>query len=203
MNEWIECNLAWQVRLSNPETEPYPNMDAKVKVHFGATKDELEERFYPGLHSNGLEYLSDHPTFKEYSRIRDELEENYYDEELKQKLQLHPSDAVQTVLACRGICREIEDWIEVQPEWIAACDAADQAWKVHKEAEAKLSFCGQNLNQAGTVIEFEEEGKLRQMMIGTINELGGSCDDCRGISDDTVILRYKTLWHGSINQSNT
>jgi hypothetical protein len=195
MNEWIECNLSWQVRLPWPETPPFPNMDAKVKAHFGATKAEWEERFYPGLHTNGSGFMSEHPIFLEYRKIRYELEEDCSEEEAKQKLQLHPNVSVQTVLACRGICNEIDAWVEEQPEWIAACDASDKYWKAHKEEEAKHSFCGKKLNQAGTVIEFEDDEGLIQMMIGSINELGGSCDDCRGISDDTVILRYKVLWN--------
>jgi len=195
MSEWIDCNLAWQVRLDYPATEPFPNMDDKVKAHFGATKAEWQERFYPGLHADYSGYVSEHPLFREYSDIRDELERDHSSEEVERKLQLHPSVAVQTVLACRGICQEIDAWVEEQPAWIAAVKAHDEAWKAHKEEEAKYSFCGKNLNRAGTLIEFEEDGKLQQMMIGTINELGGSCDDCRGINDNTVILRYKVLWN--------
>jgi hypothetical protein len=203
MNEWIDCKLPWRVRLNWPVTEPFPDMEPQIKAHFGATKAEWEERFYPGMHTDGIGFMTDHPIFKEYQQIRDTLEEEFSEEEVKQKLQLNPNVAVQTVLACRGICKEIDAWAEAQPEWIAACEAHDAAWKAHKEEEAKYSFCGKNLNQAGTVIEYQEEDQLHQMMIGTINELGGSCDDCRGISDETIILRYKVLWNGQDSQTNT
>ena len=199
MNEWIACNLPWHVRLEWPASPPYPDMDAKIKEQFGATKAQWEEQFFPGLHTDGIQFLSQHPIFQEYEEIKHILEEEqgdeYSEEATKEKLQLDSSVAVQTVLAYRGIIKSINDWVESQPEVIAWMEESDKIWKAHKEAENKLSFCGQKLNQAGTVIEFEDDGELIQMMIGTINELGGSCDDCRGINDDTVILRYKILWN--------
>lgn len=196
MNEWIACNMPWRVRLEWPETPTLPNMDEKVKAEFGADKAHWEEQFFPGIHTDGIGFLSDHPTFKEYVEIKEELESTYSEEVANQKLQLHQSVAVQTVLAYRGIRKSIDEWVEKQPEIIAWVKEHDRIWKEHKEAEGKLSFSGRNLNQAGTVIEYEEEGSLKQMMIGTINELGGACDDCRGINDDTIILRYKVLWNG-------
>ena len=199
MSEWIECNLPWRVRLEWPEMPSAPNMDAQIKAQFGATEAEWESQFFPGDYG----CTSNHPLFREFYDIRDQLENEFSEEEAKQKLQLHPSVAVQTVLAYRGIRKSIDAWVEAQPEWIAWQAEYEAAFKVHKDNEGKLSFCGQNLNQAGTVIEFEEDGKLIQMMIGTINELGGSCDDCRGINDDSVILKYKVLWNGQSSQDNT
>jgi hypothetical protein len=198
MNEWIECNLPWLVRLEStvPVMVPYPDMDDKIRARFGATIDEWEERFFPGLDDSDLGFVSEHPLYREYLEIRDQLELDHSEEEVKQKLQLHPSVAVQTVLACRGICKEIDAWVEEQPEFIAACNTHDMSWKKHHEMEDKLSFCGRHLNRAGTLIEYEKDGKLTYMIIGHINELGGSCDDCRGINNDTVILRYKVLWDG-------
>jgi hypothetical protein len=192
MNEWIECNLPWQVRLEWPEMPSAPDMDAQIKNQFGVTEAELEAQFFPGDYG----CTSEHPLFLEFREVREQLENEFPEEEVKQKLQLHPSVAVQTVLAFRGIRKSINEWAEAQPEWLAWVQEHDKAHETHKKAEGVLSFCGQDLNRAGTVIEFEDEGKLCQMMIGTINELGGSCDDCRGISNETIILRYKVLWNG-------
>jgi len=192
MNEWVACNLPWRVRLAWPVMPSAPNMDAQIKNQFGFTEAELETQFFPGDYG----CTSNHPLFREFMDIREQLESEFSEEETKQKLQLHPNIAVQTVLAFRGIRKSVNEWVESQPEWLAWVQEHDKAHNAHKEAESVLSFAGLELNRAGTVIEFEEEGKLQQMMIGTINELGGSCDDCRGISDETIILRYKVLWNG-------
>lgn len=204
MNKWIECNLPWYVRLEMPEGPPFPDMNSKVKGHFGKDTAHFEEDFFPGYHTDGMGFLSEHPIFQEYEDIRDNLindhlERDYTEEQVKDILSKSEKQSVKTVLAYRAKMREINDWIESQPEVIAFCQSSDAIHKDHKEQEGKLSFCGHSLNRAGTVIEFEEEGKICQMMIGTINELGGSCDDCRGISDETIILRYKILWNGKVN----
>lgn len=55
------------------------------------------------------------------------------------------------------------------------------------------SFCGRGLNNPGTIVEVD--GKMH--LIGTINELGGVCDDCVGFDGDSIVTRYKVAykWH--------
>jgi len=198
-NQWIECNLPWYASQGSPMYLSYPDMREKVKDQFGMDKDHWEEHFFPGYHTDGMKFLSDHPIFQEYEQVRAQFECEYFDsgeEKVKTKLAESTSEAVQTVLAYRAKMREINEWIDSQPEILAVEKANEIIRKKHKEVESELSFCGKGFNRAGTLIEFEEDGKLQQMMIGTINEVGGSCNDCRGISDDTIILRYKVLWNG-------
>lgn len=208
MNEWIDCNLPWSIRLDWGAMEPYPNMEDKIVAHFGKNKAHWTEDFFPGYGSDGMDFLTDHPIFREYEEVQDQLidehlEDHYTDDQLKELLTQSDNQAVLTVLAFRAKMKEIEEWVDQQPEWLAACQANEAIRLAHKEREAKCSFSGGNLNRAGTVIEFMEDGKLQEMMIGTINELGGSCDDCRGISDDTIILRYKVLWNGQSSQDTS
>ena len=136
---------------------------------------------------------------QEYDQLYSELCNDHSDKEALEILKTSTNQAVQTVLAWRNKTREIRNWIAEQPEWVAACEKDDAVIKAHHEAEDKLSFSGNKLNRAGTLIEYENNGKICQMMIGTINQLGGACDDCMGIGDSTIILRYKVLWDGSDN----
>lgn len=50
-----------------------------------------------------------------------------------------------------------------------------------------------NLSLPGLMIESEDGD---QFLVGHINELGGTCDDCRAISFETIIKRYCVIWQG-------
>jgi hypothetical protein len=188
MNEWIEINLPWNKRVyaEHKEYVPYPDLSEKVKAHFGYSRDELLDKTFPGRKNGELEF--DHPIYKEYNRVYSELS---YD---KNTIRNSDNKAVKIVLEYHRLDREINEWLWKQPEYIAVFDENNRIEAANKEQQAELSFRGKGLNKAGTVIEYEENGKTQRMMIGDINEIGGVCDDCRGISDDAIILRYIVVW---------
>ena len=186
MSEWIEFNLPWNV-ITYPKNVPYPSLDKEVREKFGFTKDELIEKFFPVKTG----YAYDHPAFKEYNLISDEIEDTENKEEVLRALN-NPN--VNKVLDYRKLSREIDNFIYEHPDTITADEDNERINKEHKEKESKLSFVGAGLNKTGTVIEFMEKGKLTQLLIGNINEVGGVCNDCSGISDETIILRYKKVW---------
>jgi len=72
----------------------------------------------------------------------------------------------------------IHNWTEINLPW-------------GREYSEKDSFCKQQLNKAGTLIELKSGDVL---LIGDINELSGICDGCTAILEDTIIKRYKIIW---------
>lgn len=188
MSEWIKCGLPWDTQYVLPDMPPYPEMDDKVKAHFGYTEKEMEQSFFPGV-----DMICDHPYFEEETEIRWELEEKYPDD-WQDRLNALDNDAVKTVEAWVKARKEIEAWEDDQPEVIAWNDEYDRIYAEQGKQRSESSFCGAGLNKPGTLIERKDGDDISYMVIGHINAIGGSCDDCRGISDDTMILRYKVLW---------
>ena len=196
MNEWIECNLPWDAELDEPDFAEYPDMDDKIRAHFGYTMKELEQKLFPGY-----EYCSNHPFFVEDRKICDELEEKYPDD-WQTRRDASDNIAVKTVGKWAKAMIEIDEWNASQPEIIAWNKAWENAYDERSAKYRKLCFRGSGLNRPGTLIECKDGDEISYKVIGHINALGGSCDDCRGISDDTVILRYKVLWDdGQTTQS--
>ena len=196
MSEWVECNLPWSVELEGIDLPKCPDMDDKVKAHFGYTIEELERELFPGY-----EYCCEHPFFEENGKIRDDLEEKYPNnwQELRDA---SDNIAVKTVSAWAKARKEIDEWVSVQPEVIAWVDEQDRLYDERDEKYRKLCFSGLGLNKPGTLIECKDGDEISYKVIGHINKLGGSCDDCIGISDDAVIVRYKVLWSdGQTDQS--
>ena len=185
------------VSLARDHEEPkYPNIDDKVKAHFGYTEKEMEQSFFPGTDT-----IYDHPYFEEEREIRWELEEKY-PEDWQDRLNALDNVAVKTVEAWRNARNAIEEWEVVQPEVVAWAEECDRICAEQGKQRSKTSFCGAGLNKLGTLIECKDVDDISYMVIGHINAIGGSCDDCRGISDDTVIVRYKVLWSdGQTTQS--
>lgn len=60
-------------------------------------------------------------------------------------------------------------------------------------AELEDELKEKNLSLPGLMIESEHG---HQFLVGHINELGGTCDDCRAISFGTIIKRYRVIWQG-------
>jgi hypothetical protein len=78
------------------------------------------------------------------------------------------------------------DWLEKQPEWIAY-------WDEHKEIQERRqqdSMYKRGLIKPGVLLD-TEKGLL---LIGHINDSGGSCDDCRGIEKTDLVKRYRVVW---------
>jgi hypothetical protein len=190
MSEWIECNLPWEadIEVRLPTFPEYPNMDKKVKKHFGYTEKEMEKSLFPGC-----KYANDHPFFKQDQKIREKLE-NKYPNDWRDRLAKSRNPAVKAVnewIKCR---KEIEEWVSIQPEVIEWHKEYERVRVANIEKQNTASFCGARLNKPGTLIERKDGDEIAYEVIGHINKNGGVCDDCMGISKDTMILRYKMLW---------
>ena len=80
-------------------------------------------------------------------------------------------------------------WLEAQPEWQAYKEALQQRNREQEDLKQE-SFTARKLNKPGTLVE-TADGQV--VLIGHMNALGGVCDDCRDITDATVIKRYAVL----------
>ncbi len=208
MTEWIEINLPWNVSDPCPNLcAPYPNLDDRVRAYFGYTQESLAKELFPGL----VEYedLLIHPLWQEYEQIREDIlysNETAYVHDPEQDQEdkwtaILQNNAVMTVVEYLQRIKEIDAWIDEQPEIIAWHQENDRLWAEHGEKQANKSFCGRNLNRPGVLIEFEENGQRFKHLIGEINQLGGVCDDCRAFGDETIILRYRVIWDGDYGLS--
>ena len=82
-----------------------------------------------------------------------------------------------------ALVARISNWWDTHPkmqEWLAT---------YHESTNPQKTFCGQGLNKPGTVIEVD--GKT--YLIGDINLVGGTCDDCMDFLGSAIVTRYRLL----------
>ncbi len=90
---------------------------------------------------------------------------------------------------------KISDWKFEEPEyieWNKLCKEWDE--KQDQIKKDNPTFCGNNLNKAGTLIKLEDN---RVFLIGHINRNCGVCDDCVGFSGNAVIKEYSVIYEKS------
>lgn len=95
-----------------------------------------------------------------------------------------PEDVRALLFAERDKQNELEAWRMTLPEWVAWSAAMDQrhaAWKAR-------SFCYQARPGMFLVL-----ANGHGLLVGDINSKGGVCDDCTGIDNEDVIVRYCVL----------
>lgn len=177
MSDWIKCGLPWNKWIESkvPEMD-WGALDKRAKEKFGKTIYESRNAFTKKEH-------------EEFEDIRDQCDQN--NTELASLVATN--DLVKRKLEHFAFTKIYDEWSRTQPEmieWGKKCQAVDVK---RRAKEAKTSFHGANLNKPGTIIEFEKDGKIVHKLIGDMNCLGGVCDDCRGIQDETIILRYRTI----------
>lgn len=198
MNEWIDINLPWAEAYSPqpwPEYVEYPLLEKETKEALGFTQDELMEETFGKEKSSWRSSNTYHAFKKEERRIQNEegIEEGA---ELHDRLVASENSNVKKMLSYFDKLRQLNKWLDKHPktkEITAKNEMITKEFLDKKRAEAK-SFTGRGLNKAGVLMELEENGTLSQMLIGEINELGGGCDDCRSIGDETIVKRYKVIW---------
>lgn len=211
LSGWVECGLPFYI---DPEIEdcedikPYPNdLDQRVKEHFGFNHSELIKSTF-----NTETIEDDDPIWKEYKTqcdlvqdaIFEEMEEKEQDiddiddeefhKEIVKRLEVLNNDNVNIVLKFQAQVDKIHEFIDNLPEVQAIDKENDVIWEDYQEEIAEMSFVGQGLSRPGVVVEIEKDGAFHQLLIGSINPVGGSCSHCQDIDDDTIILRYKSIW---------
>jgi hypothetical protein len=179
---WIECNLPWKnydyipKEVSDAIVQfPEEELNALAKEKFSTTVDEIEE--------NDFMIRGDVRT--KVSNLRSLYEEKD-DYEL---LELTKDEDIIQYLKLKILKAEIFAWEITTPQYKKYHHELMLAREKDKKERPKKSFYP-NLAKSGVLIELES-GK--QLLIGDINESGGTCDDCLGIGDDEVIKRYAVI----------
>lgn len=212
MSEWIEINLPWANKeYLYPVFKEYPDLSARGKEIFGETQSEVRLRTVESVPYDSKKYnfpiLEDFNELK-YQIRREMIAEGFVDDgvgprlltpftlELRKRLEATNNSNVKLVYEYWDFNAKWEAWLDAQPETIETSknnDRIDQEWK-NKQLSEGPSFSARKLNVAGTLMEVETYGQLRQVLIGDINSEGGVCGECMGISSEDIIKRYKIIW---------
>lgn len=206
MNEWIEINLPWQDRTWTQLTyKPFPDLSERAKAVFGETSEEVKARTIDSEAGTGWS----RPIFDRFEEVRGIVEDEMlkenpsqsrdqeYAKELRRRLEALNNSDVKIVFEYRDFNTKHNAWLDSQPENIEITThnlKLQQEFKERQRTQGS-SFVARELNRAGTVVEvLSADGKLNQWMIGALNELGGICDDCSGINDGDIVVRYRVVW---------
>lgn len=186
---WVICNLPFFSADINTDGLPkYPlaECDEEARKAFGETLDERREKV------SGLGNL--------FYSAKDEWLD--YDYETRSALSNDEINA--------EVCKLNKDFAPLLAywEWKKTYEAWEEKLpiiiKYYEEYKAyqsrpkdnEKSFCGRGLNKPGTLIEVKHiaNDSVEQLLLGDVNCRGGVCDDCKGIENDDVVLRYCVLW---------
>lgn len=204
--EWIDINLPWS-DLPKEDDEHHNRLRAgcdmtdKETAKFGTTADAL-------LNIMGANLTDDFAIEREieaaYELEHGELDYDMegYDEanearhKITQRLatdEIHRRDPERAKID--DMYHAINEWREQQPEF----QAAVQAWNDAEDAaDARLkanTFVGRDLANPGVQIELEDGERY---LIGTINQNGGVCDDCKAFEGSAIVKRYRVLVESSL-----
>lgn len=202
MNEWIELNLPWFVKDYQARVgKTFPNFNERAKKELGETTAEVAARTIEVLPRDPDKFMHA-PEIDHFDEVRNKIrinltDENWgegFEEEVMRRLSDLGDVIVNNVLEYRAFNKKFNLWYDAQPEVIEVVRHNRELWDRLDREEALQSFCGMKLNNAGTLIEFEEDGVTSQQLIGDMNTSGGVCNDCMGVREDTIIKRYKIVW---------
>lgn len=198
---WVEINLPWSTEYnadaSQPEYEEHPTLDEEVRAEFGYTETELVKKYF----GEGFDFYTNSKVFDEYFKLSNKIFD--YEDEADRDRQLLAlnNKSVNATLEFFTKVRPIDRWLKEHPttQLIDNKNAVIQAALKAEQKKTATSFTGRELNKSGILIEVKRasDGKIDKMLIGDINEQGGVCDDCRGISQDDIVIRYCVLWENS------
>lgn len=183
MTDWIEINLPWQINSYRQPMLPQEDeeaINARGRILFGKTDTEASKSIN-SLFDKFFEVKANlNDVEKGNNFTADQFEEYVYN--------LHPEFL--PIKEFRLFRREYADWFDKQKESIAHFARI----KEYKTIEAQKSFCGRDLNKPGILIELEQDGQIKKMLIGEINSQAGLCGCCGSIQDTDIVKRYKIVW---------
>jgi hypothetical protein len=170
-NNWIEINLPWSSDLQLPSPYyPYEEVQEKVREKFGTVSDELIDEFKKKFN---IQFTWDFNTatasendFIEYKNLFKK-------------------------------CREIREWTDNNCDndpLLVEFDKKIKEWALKNSEYIKTkSFSASELCHAGVLIKVDNEGEIVTYLIGNINEVGGSFDDCIPFKKDAIVLCAKEI----------
>lgn len=188
MSDWIEINLPYNKYLTSEEI--YDRYEAesdlmskfdtwlkeKHNIDLSALRAREEElNNYIDLKERAVSIDDDEPLSDQYDKIRQKLEEEGVYDDLS-KVESDIGDA--------------EEYILDNPEYQEKLQELNDKLK----NERPKCFASSEYNKPGVLIEIDDNGKLQQYLIGSINGGGGVCDCCRCFNNDAIVKRCKIIW---------
>lgn len=184
--KWIKCNLPWSGEIDSVPNEvfdsvkwPEDELDVLTREKFGTTHTEVSNKIETiGSEEILFDKFLDLQSKYDYEKTREELINLTEDTQLKEYLRL-------------TFLRSEIQMFENQTDIIAKYnEERNKVINEYKASRPKKSFWP-DLAKPGVLIELESGKRL---LIGDINSNGGVCDDCRGISDSDVVVRYAVIY---------
>lgn len=192
---WVNVELPWYNSARSPDDLLFEAMTRKFNEWYRA---ERERRF-------GKDPMSDWSTgsiserVERAEKIAPELEarERFADPTWLDDIKLKYSDTDVLRLAETRHRRGLEAIWSAQDE---TCRGFQEMFAARQQAEkrwrAQTEFRSHPMCKPGVLIDVRtpvDDGfKLERLLIGDINSLGGTCDDC-AIAPETLVLRYYDL----------
>jgi hypothetical protein len=187
-NDWIELNLPFRSdKYFDNSDIPIPALSERAKAELGFNLLDIDAIPIVDFMEQKEEYDI---LQKDLDDLRDSLDGgNEIDACLA-----HSNINVRNYGKRRKMHKTLDEWEDIQPEYIIYDIAAKKAREEFDAANNKKSFCGLGLDNPGVLIEIKKEGGTKQLLLGNVNCLAGVCDDCRAFDNDTIVLRYKIVW---------
>lgn len=181
---WFECNLPWSFHFSAAEKVKYPQeaIDLAIQENFPEWEKLEKQR-------------ADHVKFwrnycSQYG-IDNSIFPLYLIELAEEKMNFPTNDnAYQFCKAENKKYLELQSKVNQFYEKIPELNEYYKALGEQRQKEKERSFCGQGLNVPGTIIQFSDGS---QELLGTINCIGGICNDCEFEWEEKIITRYARI----------
>lgn len=187
--KWIDVNLPWKSNDEEyPEYKSRPDFSDKIREVFGHEYGDLDALLsgFPNEHRS---------TYRDDKDDIMQANPDFTPEELKTALRALNNSSVNYVLRWHELSEQVSAWEDTQPELHEVYAHNEKVDKERTERRAKVNFQDNQLCRGGVLIEVRNSsGRITQMVIGDINALGGSCNDCMGINNDDLITRCCVLW---------
>ena len=208
MEDWIDCGLTWdndEILIDEFEGNNFPpNLDKEALKKFGKTSASVEDEITKFCEDNKIDrYIL---SAEENKIIKEISVDSEYKKELKRlgvedylslidkKLEENIENCEDLIL--KGLYKldkqqtEISEWESNHPKTLRYYHKLEK----YREKNLQATFCNLGLNKPGVLIEVELENKIKKYLIGHINNIGGGCDHCSGISKSAIIKRYRKVW---------
>ena len=171
-NEWIEINLPWwkEFSLDRPDY-PAEITEQAITKQFGKHQEDIKREFKEKHNKDLWEVM--------YEISEDDD---------------HP--LANEVNALSSLLKDMENFELELPEAIKWEEECEQVRLKEVEESKKHSFRYSDLRRPGVLLEVQQEGSVKQHLIGNVNAQGGLCNCCSGFRDNAIVLRAKVLIEG-------
>ena len=173
MNEWIECNLPWNVDIMDWEkfnafiADLQPEINRLSLLQVGDMENKRATNSEKIKEDVGVDAIG---CIKDWDAVA-----------------AHPLHAEN-----KQLTQEINKQLDELWKSEIVCLEYSQREKDYRKGRSLLSFCGQELNKPGVLVEINN----KQYLLGHINHLNvdAGCCGSSAFEDKDIVTRYKIIW---------